>query len=314
MASRYRQVMVRPFRFALQSRALGERDELIAAARQAEALGYDEFWSFDHIGTVDPFVPLVVAADATEQLRIGPLVVNNELHHPVLLARTAATVDRLTGGRLVLGMGAGYAQAEHDSIGLELRRPGPRVSRLEESLVVIRRLLDAGACQFDGEHHHVHLEDAGIRPAQAHVPILLGGHGRRMIGIAARHADIFQFTGLTHDPVDGTPTGGGFDPSEVDLRATWLAEDAGDRDADIERSILVQTTSVGDEAHRQADDLAARFRIERAQLDATPFVLVGSVQQVVDELERMRERWGVSHVVVRDADGMAPVVAALRGH
>lgn len=305
--------MTRPFRFALQSRALGQRDDLIAAARQAEALGYDELWSFDHIGTVDPFVPLVVAADATEQLRIGPLVVNNELHHPALLARTAATVDRLTGGRLVLGMGTGYAQAEHDSIGLELRRPGPRVSRLEESLVVLRQLLDTGACDFDGEHHHVHVERFGVRPAQAHVPFLLGGNGRRVVGVAARHADIFQFTGLTHDPVDGTPQGGGFDPAEVDLRARWLAEDAGDRNDAIERSLLVQATYVGDDADHEADEMAARFEIDRELLDSTPFVLVGSVEQVVDELERHRERFGTSHVLVRDAEGMAPVVAALAG-
>ena len=91
--------MARPFRFALQGRNLGDREALVAAARQAESLGYEELFSFDHIGTVDPFIPLMVAAEATTRLRVGPLVLNNELHHPALLARTAATVDRLTGGR-----------------------------------------------------------------------------------------------------------------------------------------------------------------------------------------------------------------------
>ena len=95
--------MVRPFRFALQGRNLGDRDSLVPDARQAESLGYDELFSFDHIGTVDPFLPLMVAAEATARLRVGPLVLNNEFHHPALLARTAATLDRLTGGRLVLG-------------------------------------------------------------------------------------------------------------------------------------------------------------------------------------------------------------------
>ena len=103
--------MPRPFRFALQGRNLGNRDALIELARQAEALGYDELFSFDHIGTVDPFIPLVVAAEATTRLRVGPLVLNNELHHPALLARTAATVDKLIGGRLVLGLGTGYTQS-----------------------------------------------------------------------------------------------------------------------------------------------------------------------------------------------------------
>ena len=95
--------MVKPFRFALQTRTVADHDALMAVARQAEALGYQELYSADHIGAADPFVPLVVAALATTRLRVGPLVLNNEFHHPALLARTAATVDRVTGGRLVLG-------------------------------------------------------------------------------------------------------------------------------------------------------------------------------------------------------------------
>src|SRR6478672_5737340 len=109
--------VVKPFRFALQGRDFDDRDALVAMARQAEVLGYDELFSFDHIGAVDPFMPLLVAALATGRLRVGPLVLNHEFNQPALLARTAATFDRLSGGRLVLGMGTGYTQAEHDSIG-----------------------------------------------------------------------------------------------------------------------------------------------------------------------------------------------------
>jgi Luciferase-like monooxygenase len=85
--------VVRPFRFAVQAMSVGDRDAVVSAARQAEDLGYEELYSFDHLGTVDPFVPLMVAAEVTSELRVGPLVLNNELHHPALLARTAATVD-----------------------------------------------------------------------------------------------------------------------------------------------------------------------------------------------------------------------------
>lgn len=304
--------MVRPFRFAVQGRGLDDRDALVAAARQVEQLGYVELYSYDHLGAVDPFVPLVVAAEATERLRVGPLVVNNELHHPALLARTAATVDRLSSGRLVLGLGTGYAQDEHDAAGIPLRPPGPRVDRFEESLLVLRALLDTGSCHHDGTHHRIAIDELGIRPVQPRVPFLIGGHSRRVVEIAGRHADIYQFTGLTHGE-GGAPTAGGFDPAALDERTRWLEAAAGDRTLDIERSALVQLTRIGADVGGQLGELADRFRVPAEVIEATPFVLLGSVEQVIDKLERLRERYGISHVVVRDAEGFAPVAEALTG-
>src|SRR3954454_11650765 len=304
--------MVKPFRFALQGRDFDDRDELIAMARQAEALGYEELYSYDHIGAVDPFVPLLLAAEATTRLRVGPLVLNNEFHHPALLARTAATVDRLSGGRLVLGMGTGYTQAEHDAIGLLLREPGPRVDRFEESVIAIRSLLDTGAAHSEGSHQHLAVDDLGVHPAQDHVPLLIGGHGRRVVGIAGRHADIFQFTGLTHGE-GGQPSPGGFAIDQVRQRATWLSEAAADRIDEIERSTLVQLTHVGDGAAEEVQETVERFALSADLIQQTPFLLIGSLEQVVNKLERLREDVGISHVVVRDAEGFAPVVAALAG-
>lgn len=304
--------VARPFRFALQALELSDRDGIVALARRAEELGYEELYSYDHVGSVDPFTPLVVAAEATTTLRVGPLVLNNEFHHPALLARTVATVDRLTGGRLVLGMGTGYQQSEHDAIGLELRRPRPRIERLAESLTALRSLLDDGAVTMHGAHHDLAVEDLGVRPIQAHVPILVGGHGPRVIAVAGRLADIFQFTGLTHG-AGGVPQPGGFDVESVALRAQWLTDAAGERDVDIERSALVQATHVGDGADRALDRASERVGIDRDVVAASPFLLFGSVEQVIDELESRRERLGISHVVVRDAEGFQPVVAALAG-
>lgn len=304
--------MARPFRFALQGMRFRERDAIVTMATQAEELGYEELYSADHIGTIDPFVPLVIAAEATTTLRVGPLVINNELHHPALLARTAATVDRLTGGRLVLGMGTGYAQEEHDAIGLELRPPGPRVDRFGESLAVLRALLDDGAATFDGDHHHIAVTALGIRPVQDRLPILVGGHGERVVRLAGRYADIFQFTGLTTGP-GGRPEPGGFDIDAITLRARWLDDAAGDRADDVERSALVQVTHVGDGADAALAETAGALGVDQSLVSETPFVLIGSVEQVVDELERRRQALGISHIVVRDAEGFAPVVAALSG-
>ena len=310
----------RPFRFAVQGGPFGDAQALAEHARHVESLGYDELYSFDHIsqpagsdgrGLIDPFVPLVAAALATERLRVGPLVLNNELHRPALLARTAATVDRITGGRLVLGLGTGYAQDEHDAIGVPIRPPGPRVTRFGESLAILRSLLDTGAAHVDGDHEQVAIDDLGVEPLQERVPFLIGGHGRRVVALAARYADIFQFTGLVHGE-RGAPSGAGFARAEVDRRSRWLAEAAGDRHDEIERSALVQFTKVGTDTPT-ADDLAERFTLPVDVVTDTPFVLFGSLDQVVDRLERQRESLGISHYVVRDPDDFAPVVDALAG-
>lgn len=302
--------MPSPFRFSVQSTNYGDHDALVGLARKAEELGYDELFTADHIGSPDPIIPLAVAAQSTSRLRFGPLVLNNELHHPALLARAAATADRLTAGRMILGIGTGYMQSEHDATGIELREPGHRVSRFEESLIVLRSLLDTGRASFAGDHHEIELEELGIRPLQEHLPFLIGGHGRRVVGLAGRHADIFQFTGLTHGP-GGTPSPGGFDMDSVRLRARWLADAAGDRLDDIERSALVQATAVGDGADEQINSTADRFGFERTTVEETPFLLMGSLEQVVDKVERLRSELGISHFVVRDADGFAPVVDRL---
>ncbi len=303
--------MTRPFRFAVQTGPFTDPEELSTFARRIEALGYDELYSYDHVGAVDPFVPLVAAAAATSTLRIGPLVLNNEFHNPALVARTAATVDALSGGRLVLGLGTGYQEWEHTAIGSPILPPGPRVTRFGESLAALRSLLDTGAADVDGEFVQVHLDELGVRPTQPHVPFLIGGHGRRVVGLAARYADIFQFTGLVHGE-DGTPSGAGFAVDEIAERGRWLSEAAGDRDVDIERSALVQVVAIDGEGPTHAE-VAERTGLDEAVIAATPFVVSGSVAEVVDRLESNRATLGISHLVIRDAEMFAPVVEALAG-
>jgi probable F420-dependent oxidoreductase len=294
----------------VQARDLAGRDAVVSAARQAEDLGYEEFYSYDHLGTVDPFIPLVVAAEATSTLRVGPLVLNNEFHHPALLARTVATVDRMTGGRLVLGMGTGYSRFEHDAINLELRPPGRRVERLRESLEALRSLLDSGSVQMEGTHHHLTITDLGVRPVQEHLPFLVGGHGRRVIQVAAQLADIYQFTGLTHAE-DGTPGPGGFGLHVLIARAEWLTQAAGGRE--VERSILVQRTVIKDRVDDAVEEACRELDLPPELVTSTPFLLFGSVAQTVERLQQLRETLGVSHVVVRESADFAPVVAALSG-
>ena len=202
-------------------------------------------------------------------------------------------------------------QWEHDAAGVPLRPPGPRVTLLGESLRVLRGLLDDGSVSVDGEEVSVDVEDLGVAPARSRVPFLVGGHGRRVVSLAGEFADIFQFTGLTHEPGSGAPGAGGFALDDVRRRRDWLA--GSERFDDIELSALVQMTHVGHGADRVLADAVERIGLSADDLADTPFVLVGSFDQVVDKIHRLRDDLGVSHFVIRDPEGFAPVVAALAG-
>ncbi len=154
--------------------------------RRIDDLGFDLLLVPDHLGLPPPFPPLVAAAEASDRLRFGVQVLNNEFWNPVLLARDVIGVDLLTDGRLEVGLGAGHTKSEFDDVGIIYERPGVRISRLEHDVAELRWVLDAGA---DGP--------VGFAAAQGHVPIMVGGNGDRVLDIAARRADIVGLNGIT---------------------------------------------------------------------------------------------------------------------
>jgi probable F420-dependent oxidoreductase len=304
--------MTRAFRFALQAAPRESRRAWHDLARRAEDLGYTTLQVADHLGMVDPFTPLVSAADATSTLRLGTLVVNSELHNPVLLARQAATVDLLSDGRLELGLGTGYAQNEHDAAGIPLAPPRERVTRFEAAVRIVRDLLSSGRALHDGPHR-VAVDDFGVACVQQpHPPLLVGGHGRRVLGVAARHAQIVQFTGLTPG-AGGWPEPGGYARSVIAERVRWVEEAAGERSGAIELSALVQRTHVGDGAAAVVEEWAGLLGQPASVVTETPFLLLGTLEAVCEKLQGLREELGLSYFTVRDADGFAPVVARLTG-
>ena len=164
-------------------------------ARRAEALGYDVLLVADHLtDSLAPIPALMAAADATTTLRIGSFVLANDFRHPALVAREAATVDLLTDGRFELGLGAGHMRWEYDEVGIPFVPAGTRVGRLEESVQIVRALLDGEAVEVRGEHYEI----SGHRsyPVRSQVPLLVGGNGNRVLALAGRHADIVSFVGF----------------------------------------------------------------------------------------------------------------------
>lgn len=285
--------------------------------RRAEALGYDILLTADHVtpGTPPPLLPLVTVAEATERLRVGTFVLNNDLHHPVLLARQAAMLDVLSDGRFELGLGAGHMRSEYDAIGVDFDAGAVRVERLEESVAVITATWRGGEISFRGRHHRVQGEVLHSRPVQQpRPPLLIGGNGRRILSLAAREASIVGLAGLT--AADGGIQPDGFTRDGARQRINWLREAAPDRFDDLELNALVQHVELTVDSTGAAEALAERWRkwgLDAADLRASPYLLVGDEHSLVNHLTGLREELGISYFTVFEhaMDDLAPVVAQL---
>ncbi|MBH1937981.1 LLM class F420-dependent oxidoreductase [Streptomyces sp. AV19] len=292
--------MSRPFRFAVNMLDIGTAAEWRQKCRRAEALGYDVILVPDHLGMPAPFPSLVAAAEATERPRVGTFVLNAGFYSPALLAREVATTDRLTGGRLELGLGTGYVKAEHDAAGLPFGSPRERVDRLERTITELKRLLD------DPEH--------APRPAQSpQPPLLLGGNGNRVLRLSARHADIAAFTGgiVGADGALRLTT-----PDELDERVAAYHSFAADRTAPVELNYLVQHVTPGPDRHAAARGFAPDTPgLTDDELLSHPALLSGTTKDMAEQLLAHRERYGFSYYTVLEPalDAFAPVIEELRG-
>ena len=224
--------MARPhkFRFGVQTSRSASREEWVAKARKIEDLGFSTLLMPDHFEDQYAPVPaLMAAADATTTLRIGTLVFDNDYKHPVVLAKETATLDVLSGGRLELGIGAGWMSSDYDQAGMAYDAPGERIARLKEGLAVIKGLFADEPVAFDGKHYRVHMNGLPKPIQRPHPPILIGGGGKRVLSYAAREADIVgvNFT-LTEGVVNRAVMTTGSAAATAEKMA-WIREAAGPR-------------------------------------------------------------------------------------
>jgi probable F420-dependent oxidoreductase len=310
---------MKPFRFGVNVRRARSRAEWVDKARKIEGLGYDILNLPDHLSDlIAPLPALVSAAEATKTLRVGTNVLNNDLRHPVLVAREAAAVDLLTDGRLQLGLGAGSIKSEYEQAGLTFDRGATRVERLAEAVSIIKDLLKGEQVTFAGRHYRVTEHVIAPLPIQRpHPPILIGGNGPRLLSLAAQEADIVGLSGLTFRGGGAVPPDlSGWRVPSVDERVRLVREVAGEeRYARLELNALVQRVVVTDDRRRAAEELTSRWTQLTPDDLQSPYVLIGTMDQMVEDLRARRERWGISYFVIQEPylDDFAPIVARLIG-
>jgi probable F420-dependent oxidoreductase len=312
----------RPVRFMTSAGRTSDPVVLRAAAQRAEKLGYSTFGMADHF--MLPFAPLIglqAAADATTTIRLTQLVLSEGFRHPAVLAKELATLDVLSGGRLEIGIGAGWMQTEFDQAGIRYDKTSVRIERLEEAVSVLKGLFAEEPFTFAGRHYRVTALDGRPKPVQRpRPPIMVGGGGPKLLTAAARHADIIHVLpgaigGATRDPAGFTA---GAYRDKVDL----IRDAAGARFADIELGALLLNVTVTDDVERAVDEFMAPFksassdRLTVGEVLKSPVVAIGSLEQVCDRLIEVRDTFGFSYFagpVGMTPDALGPVIERLAG-
>jgi probable F420-dependent oxidoreductase len=306
-----------PFRFGVQLSRAATGPVWRDTARRIEALGYSTLFIPDHFeDQFGPLVALTVAAEATTTLRVGSLVFGNDFRHPMTLAKEIATLDLCSEGRVEFGLGAGWMTTDYEQSGIEADDAGTRISRMAESLAVLKSLWSSPETTYAGEYYRITGAVGSPEPRQRpHPPIIIGGGGRRVLGIAAREADIVGVNpslaaGYIGPEVLATTTA-----EYYGQRIEWVKEAAGPRFDQLELQCLtfiVQIVPNRDEAIAQ---LAGALSVEPEQIEGSPVAMIGTTKEIAEILRTRRDRYGFSYVVVHEAEmeAFAPVVAELAG-
>jgi probable F420-dependent oxidoreductase len=278
----------RPIRIGIQLPEV-EREvrwpELRSMARLAEDAGFDSLWLGDHLlyrfadgsarGPWEAWTTLAGLAAATSRIALGPLVACTSFHDPAMLAKMAVTVDEISGGRLILGLGAGWNETEYRAFGFPFDH---RIARFEEAFTIIRTLVREGSIDFVGRYYEARDCELLPRPARAGgPPLLLGSSGPRMLEIAAPHMDAWN---AWYAHVGNRPEG--VAPLRERVDAACIA--AGRDPSEVERTVAVLVRMTGGRGRQQGDASAE----EVVSLSGPPELLA--------EAFRAYAREGVSHL------------------
>lgn len=284
---------MKPMRFGVQVRGEGQTSAAAwtELARRVEGAGFSTLLMPDHFGEqLAPVPALMAAAAVTTTLRVGAFVFDNDYRHPSMLAKELATMDVLSDGRLEIGMGAGWAEQEYRQAGMPFDRAGVRIERMVEGVQVVKGLLGSGPFTFAGDHYRITDMDGWPEPAQQPPPLMIGGTGPRVLGIAARHADIVGINVDLSSPEANTDDG-------LAQRVALVQQAAGDRLDGLELNLTILGAVITDDLDAGARRAGEWLRLGPERVLTSPHFLVGPKAKLVERVHELRERFGLTYFV-----------------
>jgi len=303
-------------RFATQSGSASSGQEWIDRAKRLEALGYGTLAMPDHmIGGAWAAMPaLAVAATATQKLRVGTLVIDNDFRNPTVFARECATLDVLTNGRSELGIGAGWLDRDYQSTGIPFDRGRVRVGRLAEAVTLLKRLFTEEQVTFAGEYYEVDRAECPPKPVQRpYPPFLIAGGGPDILALAGREANIVAIV------ASGITGSGKLAPEKLTLETmreqiSVVRDAAGARFGEIELSMFLDCI-VTDDRERTIAEMAKQAKAEPEVLRNSAYRGIGTLREIRDHIVRMRDAIGITYFCLRgpDVESLGPVVGELTG-
>lgn len=265
-------------------------------------------------GAWAPMVALAALAGATTKLRLGTLVIDNDFRNPVVFARECAVLDVVSGGRLELGIGAGWLDRDYTGTGIGFERGRVRVARMAEAVTLIKRLFTEEQVDFEGTYYRV--TKAECRPKtmqQPHPPILIAGGGPAILEVAARDADIVAIVPF------GITGSGKLDARSVTLDAmreqvALLRSAAGSRFSEIELSMFLDCVVTDDRA-KTIDGMVDAAKVDRRLVADSAYRGIGTLDEIREHILMLRREIGMTYFCLRgpDVEKLGPVVSALSG-
>ncbi|MBK79812.1 MAG: F420-dependent oxidoreductase [Gammaproteobacteria bacterium] len=320
--------MGRPFRFAVQSFNADSALDWTERARRVEALGYSALHLADHLLGPGPAIEktnhpvqnlaaipaMAHAAAVTSSLQVGCRVFCIDYHDPLVLIKSAMTLDMLSEGRLELGLGAGWLQEEYAAAGMTFDPPAVRIDRLADVIEGLKAFRGTGLADVDNATIRWHGFEGQPKPV-GRAPLMIGGGSPRILRLAGREADIVSLNFNNRAGVIGPDGVRSSSADETRRKLGWVREGAGARFDDLEIEIGAYFTFVMDDPSGPLANMAQAFGFSEDEMREHPHALFGSVDTICEELERRREQFGISYVTVGDAamEAFAPVVARLSG-
>jgi probable F420-dependent oxidoreductase len=304
------------FAFAVQAAPARHGSDWAGVARDAEDLGYRALLVPDHQGSGGPIVSMAIAGAATTSLRVGTLMLAVDMHNPVVLAQELVSLDAMLGGRLEIGLGAGWMARDYERTGVRMDPIGERIERLREFANVLRELWAGEPVDHDGPRYRFSGAVVAPVPHSATPTLVLGGGGRRMLELAVEVADIVNLGAAMIAGSKDAPLGDSAGMVAFERRLDWVEAAARRWGCRPRVQCLAYETYIAADARNHAEKRVSRsFGLATDELMRSPLALLGTVEELCEKIERLRERLAISYWVVKGPSmrDFAPVVERLAG-